>query len=300
MKRSQMLSIAILVLAILLLVFSFYSTWLETVGSGSTRFNIFIFLRNYSVNFGPEAAGIALTVLILDFLNERRSKYHADAQLKEQLIREMQSRHAPTAVSAVEKLRVHGWLEDGSLRGMGFSGARLRSANLYRADLTGTNLGGAHFQNSSLKYVNFTNAKNLTDMQLIQAKALRGAKMPDGTLYDGRYNLFQDNVYATREGFNITSVESMAAYFRVSIESYLRGQQWAHANLLDLKKELKANYSTYAESDEETRKYFDSAPDLDQAVGSQKPGGEIGLLVAGAIIALVSSTLTNLVQRLRK
>lgn len=299
MKRSQMLSIAILVLAFLLLVFSFYSTWLETVGSGSARFNIVVFLRNYSVNFGPEAAGIALTVLILDFLNERRSKYHADAQLKEQLIREMQSRHEPTAVSAVEKLRVHGWLEDGSLRGVDLSGARLRSANLYRTDLSGANLGGTQLQGSSLRYVNLTNARNVTDVQLIQVQALMRATMPDGTVYDGRYNLPRDISHAKERVFDVNDPQSMATYLRISPEAYVRGQEWARNHLPDLKKELDAFLAAYMDN-EEADALNGSPPNPQQEVGLPKQDGKMGLLVAGALIALVSGTLTHLAQRLKK
>jgi len=299
MKRSQMLSIAILLLAVLLLVFSFYSTWLETIGNGSTRFNIFVFLRSYSVNFGPEAAGIALTVLILDFLNERRSRYHADAQLKEQLIREMQSRHAPTAVSAVEKLRVHGWLEDGSLRGVDLSGARLRSANLYRTDLSGANLGGTQLQGSSLRYVNLTNARNVTDVQLIQVQALMRAIMPDGTVYDGRYNLPRDISHAKARNFDVNDPHSMATYLRTSPEAYVQGQEWARTHLPDIKKELDAVLAAYMDN-EEADALNGSQPNPQPEVGWPKQDGKMGLLVAGVLIALVSGTLTHLVQRLKK
>src|SRR5512146_2144038 len=114
-----------------------------------------------------------------------------------------------STLQAVEELRVRGWLTDGSLRGtalcqaqMGnadLMGADLRNidfhqANLEFADLRKAQLNGAKLNRASLFRANFDQAdlrgaQNLTDQQLARANQLLGAIMPDGTTYDGRFNL---------------------------------------------------------------------------------------------------------------
>jgi len=106
-------------------------------------------------NLASEGAGLSFTILVINALvawqNEEREKRDP--------ILQMGSPDNTFAKEAVRKLRVRGWLEDGSLRG----------TNLSRANLEGANLSGA----------------TVTQAKLHQAKSLEGATMPDGTKHSG-------------------------------------------------------------------------------------------------------------------
>jgi hypothetical protein len=71
-------------------------------------------------------------------------------------------------------------------------------------------------------------AKNLKLGQLAVCKALRGVILPDGSTYDGRFNLEADLKLAAIRSVNIEDPASMAQYYGVSIEQYQIGQQWRH------------------------------------------------------------------------
>ena len=83
-------------------------------------------LTVFFMDIRAELIGIGLTVLIIDNIVELRSS----KTLKDQLIREMSSSNNSFALRAVEELRAHGWLTEGTLQG----------ANLKLADLTGASL----------------------------------------------------------------------------------------------------------------------------------------------------------------
>lgn len=84
----------------------------------------------------------------------------ADALEKEHLIERMGSGDREVAHQAVDMLREHGWLSDGSLHEANLSGANLfevnvgganlRRANLGRADLTGADLSTAYLSRANL------------------------------------------------------------------------------------------------------------------------------------------------------
>jgi hypothetical protein len=54
--------------------------------------------------------------------------------------------------------------------------------------------------------------------------------MPDGKLYNGKYNLPHDFEVAARKNYNPNDPASMAEYYGVSVEDYLEGQEWAQQN----------------------------------------------------------------------
>lgn len=158
-------------------------------------------------------------------------------------------------LEAVEELRVHGWLSDGSLHGIPLCDCRLEGADLFKAslrkvdfhranlqmadlsmaDLTGaklsrTKLQGADFSQAILKdadlyKANLGGARNLTTAQLSQASRLYGAVMPDGSLYDGRFNLPGDLEFARWGRVNVNDPEAMARFLGVPVELYLMGQR---------------------------------------------------------------------------
>lgn len=165
------------------------------------------------------------------------------ARVKLQLINKLRSPNNRTVVRAVEAMRAQGWLEDGTLRGVylrhvhlqgadlyaanlshadlslahlqmanlsqaDLEGARLSNANLYGADLSGTNLKGASLINTNLYF-----ARNLRDEQLAQARSLWGSKMPDGSIYDGRFNLSGDLEVARAGLIDVGDQEAMARFY---------------------------------------------------------------------------------------
>ncbi len=110
---------------------------------------------SFYANASTECISIALTVLIIDTLNERRQL----SQLKAQLQREMCSADNSFARRAVSELAVRGWLYDGSLRGAHLVGANLAGVNLAGADLARTNLWGANLTGANLVGANLEAAR---------------------------------------------------------------------------------------------------------------------------------------------
>jgi uncharacterized protein YjbI with pentapeptide repeats len=174
---------------------------------------------------------------------------------KLELINKIFTLENKSTLQAVEELRVRGWLTDGSLRGaalcqaqMGnadLMGADLRNvdfhqANLEFADLRKAQLNGAKLNRASLYRANFDQAdltfadlykanlrgaQNLTEQQLESANQLLGAVMPDGTTYDGRFNLPGDLARARWAKVDLNNPESMAEFYGVTPEAYLRVHQ---------------------------------------------------------------------------
>jgi hypothetical protein len=64
------------------------------------------FLATSLSNVGPELAGIAIGVVTIDYLNEKRQ----EQQFKLQLIRDLGSKSNDFAVRAARELRHYGWL----------------------------------------------------------------------------------------------------------------------------------------------------------------------------------------------
>ena len=55
--------------------------------------------------------------------------------------------------------------------------------------------------------------------------------MPDGNLYDGRFNLQGDFADASILHVDLNDPEAIAAFYGVSLEDFLRGQQWRQVNM---------------------------------------------------------------------
>jgi hypothetical protein len=170
------------------------------------------------------------------------------------LVRKMRSPENKLVLDAIAELRARGWLEDGSLRGVMLCHAHLEGSDLYRANLSEVDLHQAHMDGSdlgladlrktkltrtSLRGVNLsqadlagadlfkadlTDSRNLTDEQLAQAKRLCFATMPDGTPYNGRFNLPGDIDLARWGKVDPQDPAAMAYFLGVSLEHYLRGQ----------------------------------------------------------------------------
>jgi uncharacterized protein YjbI with pentapeptide repeats len=76
-------------------------------------------------------------------------------------------------------------LFNADLSGADLSGANLTGgAHLNDAILSGADLSGANLSDANLSGANLRDARGVTDKQLLQAKTLEGATMPDGSIHD--------------------------------------------------------------------------------------------------------------------
>ena len=137
--------------------------------------------EDFYTNVGTELASIAITVLIIDRLNERR----ADEHHKEELVLQMGSPDNSFAIEAVRMLGAQGWLEGKTLKK-----AHLSRANLEGANLQKVNLEDAHLPLANLRKVKLSNANlksaymqgaNLENANLGGAN-LKGANLNDANL----------------------------------------------------------------------------------------------------------------------
>lgn len=222
--------------ALILLLVAAVTGLLGYLNQHSGWFMPLLFITDFYANFSTELASIAITVLVIDTLNERR----AVQQEKAGLILQMDSPTNSIAREAVRILRARGWLTDGSLQGAYLYRANLQSTFLVKADLRKANLRRANLKRAYLQKANLAGARDLVDEQLVQARMLRGAIMVNGNRYDGRFNLEGDLEEAVREGTDVNDPEAMAGFYGVSPEAYLRGQAWAKSNLAKLHAEVKA------------------------------------------------------------
>jgi uncharacterized protein YjbI with pentapeptide repeats len=115
-------------------------------------------------------------------------------------------------------------------------GADLRFANLKGARFTKANLSGANFEEANLKgallaHVNLLHARGLQDEQLYEVNRLRGAMMPDGTRYNGCYNLPGDLWDANFFHVDISDPKALAAFYGISVSEYALGQKWSQESL---------------------------------------------------------------------
>ncbi len=144
----------------------------------------------FYANVSAELGSILLTILVIDALNEKRTK----AQEKRRLIQQMGSPDNGFALEAVRISRAEGWLEDGSLKGVNLWEANLAGARMWRAnfenvsleaaDLTGANLSGANLTGAILWNTNLAGAELRN--AIIDGATFEGATLPDGTRLPGR------------------------------------------------------------------------------------------------------------------
>ena len=174
---------------------------------------------------------------------------------KIELVNKILSLENKPTLQAVEELRVRGWLCDGSLRGLALCHAQLQDADLMEADLCSVDfhqgnldfanlskarlnntklnrasLQRANFDHADLTYAdmykaNLRGAHNLTSEQLSTAHQLLGAIMPDGTVYDGRFDLSGDLARARWAKVNLDDAERMAEFYGVTVQVYLSAHQ---------------------------------------------------------------------------
>lgn len=131
------------------------------------------FLLSSLISLGPELAGIAIGVIIIDWLNERRQ----NRELQQQLLRQVTSRHNDVADTAINELAYHGWLVDGSMKNARLLHATLQNSNLYKA-----NLDGSYIIDTDLKYA-VLNEASLNNTHILGTN-FEGAGLQDARLCD--------------------------------------------------------------------------------------------------------------------
>jgi len=171
------------------------------------------------------------------------------------IISKLRSSDNKRVLEAVEELRAHGWLSDGALKNIGLIHAHLEGADLMNAnlegvdfhqahmqfaDLSSANLAGAKMVRATLKGANFSKADltevdlfkanlvdaiGLTPAQLRTTKRLIGATLPDGKLYDGRYNLEGDMQFLAWSRIDPNNPAEVAKMLGVPEEIYIQGQE---------------------------------------------------------------------------
>lgn len=162
-----------LILGAVSLWFIYTDFWLSSDWKGYTitKSPFGYFLLSSLVSLGPELAGIAIGVILIDFLNEKRQS----KELQKQLLRQMSSKHNDVADAAINELAYYGWLVDGSMKNVNLLHAALESSNLYRA-----NLAGSYIIDTNLKYA-VLNEANLSNTHILGV-SIEGAGLQDAKL----------------------------------------------------------------------------------------------------------------------
>lgn len=123
----------------------------------------------FGVNIFTELLSIAVTVGIIDVINQVRDQRRRRRGRKERLIQQMGSYvHNTIALNAVQEIIDEGWHKDGSLKSQKFMNALLNGAPLAGADLNNAYLFGANLSNANLVFANFHKA-NLQQVDLTNA-----------------------------------------------------------------------------------------------------------------------------------
>jgi uncharacterized protein YjbI with pentapeptide repeats len=213
-------------------------------------------------DFSTELISIAITVLLIDRMNDRR----AIEQEKKALILQMGSPENAFAVEATRILRVRGWIEDGSLREAYLMGANLQGAHLGVADLQGAILLGADLRGANLKSANLQGAElwgaNLQEANLwganLHGVTLGGANLHGANLRDA--NLQEANLRdANLQKANLMEANLQEAILRDANlqEAILWGANLQRGNLrgadLSAAHNLEMATLTGAKADSETR-----------------------------------------------
>lgn len=134
------------------------------------------FFQDFYANISSELGSVAITVLIIDSLYQRRQREEEKARL----IRQMSSKENGLALQAAEELRALGAVKDGALRGANLEGANLEGVRLGRADLRDARMD---FSNLSQSYMYFANLER-ADMSGVnfQGAVLTGANLRNADL----------------------------------------------------------------------------------------------------------------------
>jgi hypothetical protein len=177
------------------------------------------------------------------------------------VVEKLRSSDHDVVLRAVEELRVRGCLSNNTLpwiclqyanlqvanlSASNLKNADLQRANLEMADLSYADLNGARLMRARMQLVNLEKAsldganlvganlqgaKNVSNEQLAQVSRMRVSILPDGSLYDGRFNLPGDFADASILHVNLNDPAAIAAFYGISLEDFLRGQEWRRVHM---------------------------------------------------------------------
>ena len=103
-------------------------------------------------------------------------------------------------------------LDGENFSGTNFKGACFVDASLVGAILTRCILDGVNFEGSKLSFADFTSAS--VDVSTLKvAHSLWKATMPDGSRYDGRFNLRGDLETAKKMGYNLLDAKQHEKFY---------------------------------------------------------------------------------------
>lgn len=236
-----MAALVMLVLGIVVIVVGF------RVQHPDTPLTLTTLLPDFYANVSTTLVGIALTVLIIDALNRRRD----DRLEKIRLVRDMGCGDNGIALRAVveitaNKLHLKGFLRNRDFARARLAGAQLMSADLsyssfHYADFTGADLFGAKLQRTCFWYARLCNVDfryaDLTDgdfiyadlthalvtqEQLQSADRLLGVRLPNGEVYNGRFNRLGDLSVAQVLGVDVNDPVAMANLYAMPYDQFMR------------------------------------------------------------------------------
>jgi uncharacterized protein YjbI with pentapeptide repeats len=139
-------------------------------------------LNGLCLNLATELIGAVATFILIN-------QIVGGGEEKERLIAQLGSVVNEEAIRAVEELRRHGWLRDGSLQGAPLEDANLQGAGLYHANLQGAHLWRANLQGVHLNWANLQEAElNFANLQGVHLGAanLQGARLTSANLQRAR------------------------------------------------------------------------------------------------------------------
>lgn len=158
---------------------------------------LWLTFKDFYTNVGTELASIAITILIIDRLNERRANEHR----KDALVLQMGSPDNSFAIEAVRMLSARGWLEGKALKKAHLSRANLAGANLQKVNLeearlplanlskvklNDANLSHAYMQGANLEHTNLSGANlkgaNLNDANLLEVRIDHQTQFDESTI----------------------------------------------------------------------------------------------------------------------
>ena len=190
----------------------------------------------------------------------RRDPYWAKLPLSH-VVDKLRSSENCIVLRAVDELRARGSLSNNTLAWICLQYANLKGANLNAANFKNTDLHKANLEMADLSYANLCNArlvrarmqlvnldeatleganlvganlqgaKHVSNEQLSRVSRLRGSILPDGALYDGRFNLPGDFADASILHVDLNSPTAIAAFYGVSEDEFLRGQEWRRVHM---------------------------------------------------------------------
>ena len=206
---------------------------------------LWLWMSRFVQSIAAAIAGAILTLVVIDRMMFRTIVSKA-VEITEDLVLRLRG-ETGDAADAADILRQTGKFRDGSLRGVNLTGALLDSQNLRRADLTGTKLRAACLRKADLRNALLENADlsladlhgarvrgadltgaNLwlaylhsTDLRdarvneegLVSAFSLRGATMPDGSRYNGRFALPGDLEAAALAGIDTNDEQALSRWY---------------------------------------------------------------------------------------